>query len=279
MSFPRRTRKLQPDPTSRSIGSPEEVELAALRQRVETFVASRNRGDAITGRVLEAGISVPSISGVAEALAVQADATLASITEKYRPALDCKDGCAYCCRKPGVLISLPELFRILRHVKSTFQDRELSELASRARAYVEHLGGRSFNDPVNESFPCPLLVDERCSVYDIRPLVCRGYNSTSVDACREAHANSESLVPMFALLKDSTDGATVGASQRLETAGQNGSMLDLGTSLDIALQAGDGFEEAVLSGGPGLSPAENRWWTGRLWDRVTETARQLKDQW
>ena len=34
--------------------------------------------------------------------------------------------------------------------------------------------------------PCPLLVASECSVYPVRPLDCRAYNSRSVAACRDA---------------------------------------------------------------------------------------------
>ena len=89
--------------------------------------------------------------------------------------------------------------------------------------YAAQMEGRRFEDPLNESVPCPLLVEGRCSVYEVRPLICRGYNSTNVDACRKAHDDADVLVPTFAMLKDVTDGATVGAGRRLKAAGFTGS--------------------------------------------------------
>jgi hypothetical protein len=42
--------------------------------------------------------------------------------------------------------------------------------------------------------PCALLVDGRCSVYSVRPLLCRGYLSTDREGCRagfEGRTHSE----------------------------------------------------------------------------------------
>jgi hypothetical protein len=96
-----------------------------------------------------------------------------------------------------------------------------------------------------------------------------------VDACRRAHENSSVLVPLFAILKDATDGATVGAAQSLRESGFSDALVDLGTALNIALAAGEGFLEGILAGGPALLPAENSSLVHGLWARVRETARQV----
>jgi len=173
------------------------------------------------------------------------------------------------------LTSVPELARILEHVRTTFSPDAIASLKARARRYAEQMEGRRVEDPLNESVPCPLLVEGRCSAYEVRPLICRGYNSTNVDACRKAHDNADVLVPTFAILKDVTDGATVGAAQRLKAAGFNDSMVDLGTALNIALAGGDGFAEAIVHGSADLTPAENPSWAAELWGAVRKTAQSV----
>ena len=152
---------------------------------------------------------------------------------------------------------------------------DLASVAQRARAYVEQLAGRSFDEPTTESFPCPLLRDNRCSVYNIRPLTCRGYNSTSVEACKAAHVSPDVMVPLFALLKDVTDGATVGTATALRAMGFNDALVDLGTALHIALEQGAGFPDAVASGSGAFRPAENATWVDALWHHVRDTAQQI----
>jgi len=252
-----------------------EAEREAYRLRLDVFLASRDAGHALTLDSLRVGIRLETVVSAAAAVADYADEALGIVRDEYRPPLHCKEGCWYCCCKPGVLISVPELLRILSYLRSTSSDDSLSALTDRARRYAAQIEGRSFDDSTNDSVPCPLLVEGRCSVYEVRPLVCRGYNSTSVDACRKAHRDASELVPMFAMLKDVTDGATVGAAQRLHAEGFPDSMIDLGSALNIALSGGDGFSDAVVEGSTALLPAENSTWVANLWARVRETAREI----
>lgn len=252
-----------------------EVERRATGQRLEVFLSSRDAGQSLTLTALKPGTSLPRLVEMAGDLAGYAEEAIAIVRDEYQPRLDCKEGCSYCCCKPGVLVSVPELLRILDRVEATFDAAAIAALRDRARGYVEQLAGRSFDAPTNESFPCPLLTDGRCSVYDVRPLTCRGYNSTSVDACSRAHESSDVLVPIFSVIKDVTDGATVGAAAALRDVGFNDALVDLGTALNIALETGDGFSSNVADGAHTLRAAENASWVAEMWARVRETARSL----
>lgn len=252
-----------------------EIERTAYRERLDAFLASREAGSALTLDALRAGITLTTVVGAAADLAQYADTALTIVKEEYRPPLHCKEACWYCCCKPNVLTSIPELVRILEYVRTTFTLDAMSALKERAQRYAAQMKGRRFEDPLNDSVPCPLLVEGRCSAYEVRPLICRGYNSTNVNACRTAHENADALVPTFALLKDVTGGATVGAAQCLKAAGFNDSLVDLGTALHIALAAGDGFADEIIEGNADLSPAENASWVAELWATVRETAQWL----
>jgi Fe-S-cluster containining protein len=252
-----------------------EVERRAFEQRLDVFLSSRDAGHALTSDRLKAGISLRCLIDTAADQARYADEAIAIVRDEYKPRLDCAEGCSYCCCKPGVLVSLPELLRILDHVQATFDGDAVDAVRERAGRYVRQLAGRSFDDPTDQSVPCPLLRDGRCSVYEVRPLTCRGYNSTSVVACRQAHESTNALVPIFAVIKDVTDGTTVGAATRLREIGFNDSLVDLGTSLSIALEAGEGFSQAITDGVPALLGAQNSSWVDELLTQVRQTARQI----
>ena len=239
------------------------------------FLASRDAGNTLTYDALRAGITLRSVIAAASEVASYADEALSIVNDEYRPPLDCREGCSYCCCKPGVLTSIPDLLRILDHIRATLDADAVADLRARAARYASLIEGRSFDDPTNDSVPCPLLQGGRCSVYEVRPLTCRGYNSTSVDACRSAHADASVLVPIFSVLKDVTDGATVGAAQRLRDAGLNDALVDLGSALVIALAGDDEFPETLVEDGAALLPAQNSTWVTSLWARVRETARQI----
>jgi Fe-S-cluster containining protein len=172
-----------------------------------------------------------------------------------------------------VLATIPEFLRLLRHVRSTFSENDRDALRARTERYASQLRGRSFDEAVDEVVPCPLLVDGRCAAYDVRPLVCRGYNSTNVAACQAASTDASATVPIFAVLKDVTDGTTVGVAQALEEEGLNAALVDLGTALHIALHA-SGCDDLtdVLSGASALAPAENHSLVADLWAAVKATA-------
>ena len=251
------------------------IERSAYRQRLETFFASREAGQSLTADALKQGIRLQAVVGAAADVAQFADEALAIVQEEYRPRLHCQEGCHYCCCKPGVLASIPELLRILERIHSTFSEADVLALSERAKRYGEQVAGRNFNDLVDESVPCPLLVDGRCSVYEVRPLVCRGYNSTDVDACRKAHSDRTARVPIFAMLKDVTDGATVGVAESLEAAGFNDSLVDLGTALLLALRGGEAFSRTIMEDRAALTPAENSSWVSELLNEVQQTARHV----
>jgi Fe-S-cluster containining protein len=253
-----------------------EVERRAYSQRLDVFLSSRDAGLNFTADAITDGVSLQHLITAAGDVSGFADEAIAIVTEEYRPPLDCQAGCSFCCRKPGVLVTLPEFLRILQHVRETFDAADLARVRENAAHYVQQLGGRSFDAPTPESFPCPLLTgDGRCNVYEIRPHTCRGYNSTSVEACRQAHESTDVLVPVFALIKDVSDGATVGAATALRQAGSTASLVDLGTALDIAFERGERFAESVAAGGDELEGAQNRTWVDDLWAQVRETARSI----
>src|SRR2546430_464965 len=116
-----------------------EIDRTAYRQRLETFLACREAGNTLTSDSLKTGIRLRTIIGVATDIADYANEAIAIVKEEYHPPLHCKEGCSYCCCKPGVLTSIPELLRILHHIRSTFTADALLELNERARRYARQI--------------------------------------------------------------------------------------------------------------------------------------------
>ncbi len=74
----------------------------------------------------------------------------------------CKKGCSNCCKNPTVPFTEPELIGILWYaiekLKSPLRERV------KQRLYAHQT-----------SLECPFLVDDECSVYEMRPLICRQF--------------------------------------------------------------------------------------------------------
>ncbi|CAN7761219.1 YkgJ family cysteine cluster protein [Pseudorhodoferax sp. LjRoot39] len=118
----------------------------------------------------------------------------------------CRKGCAHCCHI-SVTISAVEAAVIGRHVgvkpaqpENAVKLQELQELQN-AFSEVQAISART------EPSPCPFLVDNACSIYEVRPVACRLLLSLDDDEllCRlipgqavpVPYANSDQLKTLY----------------------------------------------------------------------------------
>lgn len=88
--------------------------------------------------------------------------------------------------------------------------------------------------------PCPLLVDNRCSVYPVRPIACRGWNSTDARACEISYDSFYVKgVPFSVTMRDLIVAIREGLSQGAKDAGLQGDKLELISALHVALETPD----------------------------------------
>jgi uncharacterized protein len=157
----------------------------------------------------------------------------------------CAPGCFFCCYLP-VDVLAPEAFRVAAHLKQTRSPGELAEL-------VYRLGAPGGHDPGTR--PCVFLDQGRCSIYEVRPMVCRGYNSLSKERC-EALYHDTSVD-----LKGTKDGVAGDVAEAMEDGiiagltalGLDAQWYELSSAVLRALEATDGPErwargEAVFEG-------------------------------
>jgi Fe-S-cluster containining protein len=140
----------------------------SLDGRLETVLAQQR---ATTIRILQEGPQDEAALRLAEQVQQELSAATDALPSKARHA--CAPGCWFCCHLP-VDVLTPEAFRIAAHLRRTRGPAELAAL-------VYRLGVQSRQD--FGARPCVFLADGRCSIYEVRPLVCRGYNSLSRERC------------------------------------------------------------------------------------------------
>lgn len=92
------------------------------------------------------------------------------VTAALEPYAACKPGCSDCCHM-NTMIYEHEAIRL-----AEVTGRPMTRLSYRPPDAVYQLGGK-FNGK-----PCPFLSENRCSVYDDRPMVCRTHHSLNSDA-------------------------------------------------------------------------------------------------
>lgn len=108
-------------------------------------------------------------------LHAKVDATLQTLRAVR---VDCKKGCAHCCRV-WVSATIPEVLFVANSL------RRRNDVARRESVAAAHriTGAHDFVSRQRLHRQCPLLVDDLCSVYETRPVSCRFWASTNVAAC------------------------------------------------------------------------------------------------
>jgi len=96
------------------------------------------------------------------------------------PKVGCREGCAHCCYQ-CVEVTIPEALLVAAHLADPADPRRQALLAR-----TEALASESKQERRRSGRPCPLLVDNRCSVYADRPLMCRSVLAADAEGCRAA---------------------------------------------------------------------------------------------
>jgi len=104
----------------------------------------------------------------------------------------CKKGCSWCCFKQ-VGVSPLEVFLIAEHLKNKRIEISLEDMKSRLTALDRQTNGLSSEARLAAQLPCAFLVEDSCSIYEVRPLACRGGNSIDADLCRRHVEDMENV--------------------------------------------------------------------------------------
>jgi Fe-S-cluster containining protein len=140
---------------------------------------------AVTARGVLRG--APSVSRAVE-LGKSAMAATSRLAEGFlarapEGSVSCKPGCDHCCYQ-SVGVTPPEALTIFDHLKKTRSSAELATLSARISQHHEGTRSLSAAERFSPDHPCPFLQVARCSIYEVRPLSCRGVNSLDADECR-----------------------------------------------------------------------------------------------
>lgn len=98
----------------------------------------------------------------------------------------CREGCSFCCFNQ-VEVTPPEALRIGHYVGQNFSQEDKDGLMKRVNRSLSLKAGKSKKKiaRLRRQFPCPLLMDGKCSIYPVRPLVCRAMHTFNAEACEQ----------------------------------------------------------------------------------------------
>ena len=99
--------------------------------------------------------------------------------------IDCSIRCSYCCVCP-VETTQPEIDRLARHLLDNCTPEEIS-------AFIVAIDECEDQRKTKKTL-CPLLRNNRCSVYEFRPMACRAFNSYYLKACKKGEFPTERVL-------------------------------------------------------------------------------------
>lgn len=145
--------------------------------------------------------------------------------------VSCRAGCSWCC-KQLIYMSLAEAVDIVEHHRGR---------VAALRPTLERLSESLVLNADHMSYfgtPCPLLEDDRCSVYEERPITCRAhYVASPAAVCAD---------PRGAVLKyDFREAVQKALGSAMDALPYPQSLLPIPIALLLALNAAEALERAA----------------------------------
>jgi len=99
----------------------------------------------------------------------------------------CSPGCDFCCHNQ-VEVTPPEALLIGAYLEQHVSPRQLGLLLERLERNLSLRAGKSKVEVASfrQDLPCPLLHRQGCSIYPVRPLVCRAMHALDAAQCEAA---------------------------------------------------------------------------------------------
>ena len=145
----------------------------------------------------------------------------------------CADGCSHCCRV-HVSISAPEAIVLAAYLRDTMKKDALAKLTSRVEESAREVAAMDRDARVASGAPCPLLVDERCAAYQVRPLPCAAANSYDAEACAKGGE-----IPIEPVQLGAIRATQLGLSTAIAARGLDNGRYELAGALAVALKTPD----------------------------------------
>lgn len=141
-------------------------------------------------------------------------------------AIDCKAGCSHCCSARVEALD-PEVLRIAAELRR----RPPAALAALTERLREHAARAQGTTAQTHRMPCPLLEQNLCTVYDVRPATCRKAHSLDVRQCATPGADIPQRLDV--LLK--AEALSKGSADAYKQVGLAAAGHELGQALLLAL--------------------------------------------
>ncbi|SMF16163.1 YkgJ family cysteine cluster protein [Desulfovibrio gilichinskyi] len=140
----------------------------------------------------------------------------------------CVSGCSYCCYS-HITVSPQEAFSIALHLAENFDAGVLEEIVAACAKESENFHCAGLQEFSKKYFgKCPFLKDNKCLIYEVRPIACRNWISHDLKACSASFKSENSIaVPQNAMIMIQKDLIFAGQHTYLANLGINGHIASL----------------------------------------------------
>lgn len=189
---------------------------------------------------LQASKQLADINNTLEEYYKNNDTNFQEYIEAKGIILACHSGCSYCCNI-RVDVRPYEIFLIAQYIMTLASDQrtqiiikleEHKKKLSKIKTVIEHF---------SMNIPCPLLFDDTCSIYPVRPFSCRAYYSLDVSSCCYSYAHPTDLIEKRSTDPDLdsrwSDRVVNSVVSIFQQHGYDISVHELGTVLSDSLQS------------------------------------------
>ena len=147
----------------------------------------------------------------------------------------CGPGCPFCCHI-RLTASPPEILLIAAHIRTTWPADRRAALETKLANLDRLTHGRDAEAREAMRLPCPMLLDNSCSIHAVRPISCRAVASVDVAACRRSYdSRMREPVPQVTHQLNAANGVGYGLIAGLAEAGYGLENLEFIAALRIAL--------------------------------------------
>ncbi|HEY3418323.1 MAG TPA: YkgJ family cysteine cluster protein, partial [Armatimonadota bacterium] len=149
-----------------------------------------------------------------------------------------------------------ELLNIVLHLASSAVSvAQRTLLRQRIGEKTTVISGMTVQAQMERTITCPFLLENRCSIYAVRPLLCRGRNSFDATPCQAVYADP-TQAGQFVLLQEQmlvSQCLVLGILTALKKIGLPDRCIDLCLALDVSLRNPDMVERWLQGEDPLLA--------------------------
>jgi len=107
---------------------------------------------------------------------VKLDKKLAKFFEDQKDFIKCRSGCSICCSNSTYSTSVLEYAYVKKGMIATFSPEMIKLVKNKAMELLEEKNKLlQEQKDVPYMYKCPFLIENKCSIYNFRPLICRTF--------------------------------------------------------------------------------------------------------